>query len=45
MVLDQVEHHGNLNGISTVTQSIASRPTVVRKKFAKPPVKVACLAW
>lgn len=44
MVLDQVEHHGNLNGISTVTQSIASRPTVVRKKFAKPPVKVACLA-
>ncbi|PWY61989.1 hypothetical protein BO83DRAFT_373228 [Aspergillus eucalypticola CBS 122712] len=27
-----------------VTQSKAARPTVVRKKFAKPPVKVACLA-
>ncbi|KAL4785560.1 hypothetical protein BJX76DRAFT_177073 [Aspergillus varians] len=44
MVLDQFEHQLNHIGVSTVTQSITSRPTVVRKKFAKPPVKVACLA-
>ncbi|KAL4919722.1 hypothetical protein BDW62DRAFT_216648 [Aspergillus aurantiobrunneus] len=44
MVLDQFEHQLNHNGVSAVTQSITSRPTVVRKKFAKPPVKVACLA-
>ncbi|KAL2800413.1 hypothetical protein BJX66DRAFT_321454 [Aspergillus keveii] len=44
MVLEQFEHQINHNGASAVTQSMASRPTVVRKKFAKPPVKVACLA-
>ncbi|CEL03282.1 hypothetical protein ASPCAL04438 [Aspergillus calidoustus] len=44
MVLEQFEHQINHNGASAVTQSLASRPTVVRKKFAKPPVKVACLA-
>ncbi|KAL3472955.1 hypothetical protein BJX99DRAFT_203494 [Aspergillus californicus] len=44
MVLDQFEHHSNHNGVSTVTQSIAPRPTVIRKKFTTPPVKVACLA-
>ncbi|KAE8353012.1 C6 zinc finger domain protein [Aspergillus coremiiformis] len=32
------------NVTTTVTQSKVTRPTVVRKKFAKPPVKVACLA-
>ncbi|KAL3464199.1 hypothetical protein BJX64DRAFT_275938 [Aspergillus heterothallicus] len=44
MVLEQFEHQNNHNGVSTLTQSMVSRPTVVRKKFAKPPVKVACLA-
>ncbi|KAL5341553.1 hypothetical protein BJX70DRAFT_40428 [Aspergillus crustosus] len=44
MVLDQFDHQVNHHGVSTVTQSLASRPTAVRKKFAKPPVKVACLA-
>ncbi|KAL4968823.1 uncharacterized protein BDV14DRAFT_166807 [Aspergillus stella-maris] len=45
MVLDQFDHQLDHNGVPTVTQSITSRPTtVVRKKFAKPPVKVACLA-
>ncbi|KAL2829970.1 hypothetical protein BDW59DRAFT_28955 [Aspergillus cavernicola] len=44
MVLEQFEHQLDHNGVSTVTQSTAPRPTVVRKKFAKPPVKVACLA-
>ncbi|KAL2840965.1 hypothetical protein BJY01DRAFT_257187 [Aspergillus pseudoustus] len=44
MVLEHFEHQVNHNGVSAVTQSMASRPTVVRKKFAKPPVKVACLA-
>ncbi|KKK12745.1 C6 zinc finger domain protein, partial [Aspergillus ochraceoroseus] len=44
MVLDSFEHQLDQNGVSTVTQSMASRPTVIRKKFAKPPVKVACLA-
>lgn len=33
------------DGITPVTQPRTSRPTVVRKKFAKPPVKVACLSW
>ncbi|KAG2416456.1 hypothetical protein HFD88_007671 [Aspergillus terreus] len=32
------------DGITPVTQPRTSRPTVVRKKFAKPPVKVACLS-
>ncbi|KAE8146824.1 C6 zinc finger domain protein [Aspergillus avenaceus] len=32
------------DGTNAVTQSKMTRPTVVRKKFAKPPVKVACLA-
>ncbi|PYH96313.1 C6 zinc finger domain protein [Aspergillus ellipticus CBS 707.79] len=39
--------YGNALGVAAVTQSKAAasaRPTVVRKKFAKPPVKVACLA-
>ncbi|KAL2821595.1 hypothetical protein BJX63DRAFT_427592 [Aspergillus granulosus] len=44
MVLEQFEHQINHDGVAAVTQSMASRPTVVRKKFAKPPVKVACLA-
>ncbi|KAL4931502.1 uncharacterized protein BDV17DRAFT_301764 [Aspergillus undulatus] len=44
MVLDQFDRQLDHNGVSTVTQSITPRPTVVRKKFAKPPVKVACLA-
>ncbi|KAL4890223.1 C6 zinc finger domain protein [Aspergillus ambiguus] len=35
-------HHPD--GITAVTQPRTSRPTVVRKKFAKPPVKVACLS-
>lgn len=30
---------------TTVTQPKIARTTVVRKKFAKPPVKVACLSW
>ncbi|KAL4936864.1 hypothetical protein BDV06DRAFT_227478 [Aspergillus oleicola] len=42
MVLDQFDHQLDHNGVSTVAQSITSRPTVVRKKFAKPPVK--CLS-
>ncbi|KAI9370593.1 C6 zinc finger domain protein [Aspergillus egyptiacus] len=44
MVSQQPEDQLNHNGISAVTQSISPKPTVVRKKFAKPPVKVACLA-
>ncbi|GFF41489.1 maltose fermentation regulatory protein MAL13 [Aspergillus udagawae] len=42
MVLENLPHPVN-TGIAPVTQSKTSRPTVVRKKFAKPPVKVACL--
>ncbi|GAT21331.1 C6 zinc finger domain protein [Aspergillus luchuensis] len=49
MVLEDPEQPGGKNGIPAValavTQSKTARPTVVRKKFAKPPVKVACLAW
>ncbi|GKZ28855.1 hypothetical protein AbraIFM66950_001106 [Aspergillus brasiliensis] len=48
MVLEDPEQPGGKNGIPAValavTQSKSARPTVVRKKFAKPPVKVACLA-
>ncbi|BCR98031.1 uncharacterized protein AKAW2_31350S [Aspergillus luchuensis] len=48
MVLEDPEQPGGKNGIPAValavTQSKTARPTVVRKKFAKPPVKVACLA-
>ncbi|KAL2864704.1 uncharacterized protein BJX67DRAFT_373699 [Aspergillus lucknowensis] len=39
-----LEHLDSQMGVSAVTQSTTSGPTVVRKKFAKPPVKVACLA-
>ncbi|EAW13072.1 uncharacterized protein ACLA_015100 [Aspergillus clavatus NRRL 1] len=42
MVLENLPHPVN-TGIAPVTQSKTLRPTVVRKKFAKPPVKVACL--
>ncbi|KAF7115742.1 hypothetical protein CNMCM5793_003245 [Aspergillus hiratsukae] len=42
MVLENFPHPVN-TGTTPVTQSKSSRPTVVRKKFAKPPVKVACL--
>lgn len=49
MVREDPEQPGGKNGIPAValavTQSKTARPTVVRKKFAKPPVKVACLAW
>ncbi|PYI11125.1 C6 zinc finger domain protein [Aspergillus sclerotiicarbonarius CBS 121057] len=40
------EQPGEKNGVPevAVTPSKAARPTLVRKKFAKPPVKVACLA-
>ncbi|KAI2863141.1 transcriptional regulator family: Fungal Specific TF [Aspergillus niger] len=48
MVLEDPGQPGGKNGIPAValavTQSKTARPTVVRKKFAKPPVKVACLA-
>ncbi|OGM43477.1 C6 zinc finger domain protein [Aspergillus bombycis] len=44
MVLENFQKFHD-NGTTTVTQSKVARPTVVRKKFAKPPVKVACLAW
>ncbi|PWY84948.1 C6 zinc finger domain protein [Aspergillus heteromorphus CBS 117.55] len=49
MVLEepQPQPYGNTtSGVTAVTQSkpASARPTVVRKKFAKPPVKVACLA-
>ncbi|GAB1196967.1 hypothetical protein APSETT444_006247 [Aspergillus pseudonomiae] len=43
MVLENFQKFHD-NGTTTVTQSKVARPTVVRKKFAKPPVKVACLA-
>ncbi|RHZ70417.1 hypothetical protein CDV55_108467 [Aspergillus turcosus] len=42
MVLENFPHPVNTE-ITPVTQSESPRPTVVRKKFAKPPVKVACL--
>ncbi|KAL4887461.1 hypothetical protein BJY04DRAFT_2875 [Aspergillus karnatakaensis] len=41
MVLDHFGHQVNSNSVPTVTQPLSSRP---RKKFAKPPVKSACLA-
>ena len=44
MVLENFQKFHD-NGTTTVTQSKVARPTVVRKKFAKPPVKVACLSW
>ncbi|KAB8067789.1 C6 zinc finger domain protein [Aspergillus leporis] len=43
MALDNFQKFHD-TGTTTVTQSKVTRPTVVRKKFAKPPVKVACLA-
>lgn len=43
MVLENFQKFHD-NGTTTVTQSKVARPTVVRKKFAKPPVKVACLS-
>ncbi|KAK9613437.1 hypothetical protein V6000_005137 [Aspergillus fumigatus] len=42
MVLENLPGPVN-TGDAPVSQSKTSRPTVVRKKFAKPPVKVACL--
>lgn len=45
MAQEQLQH---LDGdrLTAVAQSAdAARPGVIRKKFAKPPVKVACLAW
>lgn len=30
---------------ATMARSESPKPKVIRKKFAKPPVKVACLAW
>ncbi|RAL13972.1 uncharacterized protein BO97DRAFT_16167 [Aspergillus homomorphus CBS 101889] len=44
MALDDSQHTYEDEGVTTVTQSKVSKPAVVRKKFAKPPVKVACLA-
>ncbi|KAF9894598.1 hypothetical protein FE257_006486 [Aspergillus nanangensis] len=38
MVLEDF-HHSHDDGVTTVTQPKASRPSVIRKKFAKPPVK------
>ncbi|KAL4802271.1 hypothetical protein BDV18DRAFT_64346 [Aspergillus unguis] len=43
MVTGHFDRQLNGDGV-TAAQSISARPTVVRKKFAKPPVKVACLA-
>ncbi|PYH44601.1 uncharacterized protein BP01DRAFT_298324 [Aspergillus saccharolyticus JOP 1030-1] len=47
MALDDFQQLYGEDGVMPVTQpktSKASKPAVVRKKFAKPPVKVACLA-
>lgn len=41
MGLEDTQQHEH----EPVTQPKEPAPTVVRKKFAKPPVKVACLAW
>lgn len=38
--------HPDHESITAVARSAVSKPSsVVRRKFAKPPVKVACLAW
>ncbi|RAK79831.1 uncharacterized protein BO72DRAFT_445654 [Aspergillus fijiensis CBS 313.89] len=44
MALDDSQQPYQDDGVTAVTQPRASKPAVVRKKFAKPPVKVACLA-
>ncbi|PYI27035.1 C6 zinc finger domain protein [Aspergillus indologenus CBS 114.80] len=44
MALDDSQPSYQDDGVTAVTQPRTSKPAVVRKKFAKPPVKVACLA-
>lgn len=44
MAQEQLQHLDN-DTLTAVAQPAGARPAVIRKKFAKPPVKVACLAW
>ena len=45
MVQESLQYLDNHGLGATTAQAENPKPRVIRKKFAKPPVKVACLAW